>query len=112
MSWGFGRAADPIPVVSVETMLADTDPHKVILDVREPSETMMGHIAGALLIPLGEIERATGAFADDANVYVVCRSGNRSAFATEALMAAGKTNVKNVEGGMIAWVNAGHPISH
>jgi len=40
----------------------------------------------------------------------VCRSGNRSAYATEMLMAAGKTNVKNVVGGMIAWVQAGLPI--
>lgn len=111
MSWGFGRQADPIPTASVDDMINDTDPNKVILDVREPSETMMGHIEGALLIPLGELERASEAFTNHANVYVVCRSGNRSAYATEALMAAGKTNVKNVEGGMIAWVNAGHPIT-
>jgi rhodanese-related sulfurtransferase len=40
---------------------------------------------------------------------VICRSGARSARAVEALNGAGRTTV-NVGGGMLAWLDAGHPV--
>ena len=107
MSWGRRPA---LPEATVEELVADTDPAKIVIDVREPMETMYGAIDGAMLVPLGEIASVIDQLEDDANVYVVCRSGNRSAYATEVLTAAGKTGVKNVVGGMIAWAQAGLPI--
>jgi len=107
MSWGRGPT---IPQATVEDLVADGDPAKIVIDVREPMETMHGTIEGARLVPLGELESVIGDLADDANVYLVCRSGNRSAYATEVLQAAGKTGAKNVVGGMIAWAQAGLPI--
>jgi phage shock protein E len=108
MSWGWGAPA--LPEVSVEEFRNDNDPNKLVIDVREPMETMYGTIAGARCIPLGELEGALEEIADDANVYLLCRSGSRSAHATEMLVAAGKQGAKNISGGMIAWTNAGHPI--
>ena len=46
-----------------------------------------------------------------ATIYVICRSGNRSATATRALVAAG-LDAYNVAGGMNAWTDAGLPVSH
>ena len=106
----WGRGAPALPEVSVDAFRADQDPNKLIIDVREPSETMHGTIAGARCIPLGELEGALDEIADDANVYLLCRSGSRSAYATEMLVAAGKQRAKNISGGMIAWTNAGHPV--
>jgi rhodanese-related sulfurtransferase len=96
-----------IPEVSIADFLADSDPNKLVLDVREPMETMYGVIAGARCIPLGELEARIDEVPDDGNIYVVCRSGGRSAYATEVLLHMGKMGVKNLSGGMIAWSHAG-----
>jgi rhodanese-related sulfurtransferase len=96
--------------VGVEELHADTDPDKVVLDVREPAETAQGTVAGARCVPLGRLATVLDELDDDANVYVVCRSGSRSAFAAEALTAAGKSDAKNVAGGLNAWVGAGYPL--
>ena len=105
MSW------QPIPEVSVEDLAADGDPNRIVIDVRDPMETSEGTIEGARLVPLAELRDAIAGFDDDANLYLVCRSGNRSAYATEVLIAAGKRGAKNVAGGMIAWERAGLPIA-
>lgn len=101
----------PYVEVDVQELFADDDPDKVVLDVREPMETAQGTVAGALCVPLGRLDEALDQFPDDANVYVVCRSGNRSAYAAEVLSAAGKADVKNVAGGLVAWASAGYPIT-
>jgi phage shock protein E len=105
MSW------QPIPEVSVEELSADEDPNKIVIDVREPLETAEGTIDGARLVPMAELRDAIDDFDDDANLYLVCRSGSRSAYATELLIAAGKRGAKNVAGGMIAWERAGLPVT-
>lgn len=101
----------PFVEVDVAELFHDDDPDKVVLDVREPMETRQGTVEGALLIPLGRLDEAIDAIADDANLYVICRSGSRSAYASEVLAAAGKRDVKNVAGGLIAWVSEGYPIA-
>lgn len=80
----------------------------VLLDVRETDEWAAGHAPGAVHVPLSEVSAAAPRFAD-AEVLAVCRSGNRSAKATEALAAAG-VRVRNVAGGMAAWMAAGLPV--
>jgi len=104
MSW------QQIPEVSVEELSTDADPNKIVIDVREPLETAEGTIEGARLVPMAELRDAIDDLDDDANLYLVCRSGSRSAYATELLIAAGKRNAKNVAGGMIAWERAGLPV--
>lgn len=84
----------------------------VLLDVREPYEYEEAHVAGSLLIPLGQLQarvhelRSLGM----KPVAVICRSGRRSAIATEILQQAGIKNVYNVQGGMLAWEKAALPI--
>ena len=80
-----------------------------IVDVRDPYEWHAGRIDGAVHITLqqlaarlAEIDRATP-------VAVVCRSGNRSALATDWLRRQG-VDAHNVNGGVIAWQLHGLPL--
>ena len=77
----------------------------IVLDVREQEEFDAGHIAGAVLLPVGTITEATAAAVipePDSVVLVYCRSGNRSKTASSALVELGYTNVYEF-GGIITW---------
>ena len=77
----------------------------IVLDVREQDEFDAGHIAGALLLPVGTISRETAAAKIpelDSVVLVYCRSGNRSKTASDALAKLGYTNVYEF-GGINTW---------
>lgn len=80
-----------------------------ILDVRTPEEWVAGHVPGATLIPLDELSNRLNEVPDDVEVYVICRSGNRSAVARDLLMDNGFTMVTSVGGGFNQWVAAGFP---
>lgn len=73
-----------------------------LLDVREDDEFLEGHIPGATHIPLNEILESTITVAKDCELYVYCRSGQRSAAACRKLHTMGYTNVVNA-GGIIHW---------
>ncbi len=74
-----------------------------ILDVREPMEYKMANIAGAVLIPLGEIPRRFNELNPEQEIVVQCHHGNRSQRAVEFLYEKGFKNVKNLAGGIDAW---------
>lgn len=79
----------------------------LFVDVREPQEFSQGHIKGARLIPLSTVLAKADELAGHGEVVMVCRSGNRSGVACRQLAAAGLTNLHNLEGGMVAWAQAG-----
>ena len=81
-----------------------------IIDVREDEEVAEGMIPGAIHIPLGQLASRTGELDRERPVVTVCRSGKRSARAAEELTAAG-FQADTMNGGMIAWRNAGLPTS-
>jgi rhodanese-related sulfurtransferase len=80
-----------------------------LLDVREHDEWVAGHAPGARHIPLGELASRAGEIPADETVYVICRSGHRSAHAANALNGGGWQAV-NVAGGMQEWAAAGRPM--
>jgi rhodanese-related sulfurtransferase len=82
-----------------------------VVDVREPDEFVAGHIAGAELVPLGGIERAAKTWNREQEIVVVCRSGGRSGRAAKILTDLGFTRILNMAGGMLAWNDAGLPIT-
>ncbi len=82
----------------------------VFIDVRTPEEYAAGHIPGAKLIPLDEIEKRISEIPRDKQVYLYCRSGRRSAKAAEILAKHGFANIENVQGGFLAWQAAGFPV--
>lgn len=82
----------------------------LMLDVRTPEEFAQGHIAGARLIPVQELEKRLAEVPRDRQVYVYCRSGVRSARASGMLFRAGYTHIENISGGIQAWQAAGYPV--
>lgn len=75
----------------------------VILDVREEAEYAFSHIPKAISIPLGELEKRVNDLSQDAEIFVICRSGSRSDLAAQLLTEKGFTNVINVIPGMSEW---------
>lgn len=83
-----------------------------VIDVRQPEEYSgpLGHIAGAKLIPLGELAQRAPEIDRERPAVMVCRSGARSAQATVILQRAGFERVANMTGGMLRWRSEGHPV--
>jgi rhodanese-related sulfurtransferase len=81
-----------------------------LLDVREDDEWAAGYAPGARHIPLGQLGARVAEIPQDQAVYVICRSGVRSARAAQALAQAGWEAV-NVAGGMQHWAAAGRPMA-
>ena len=66
------------------------------------------HIAGVRSVPLDELEKHLDEFKNKENIYIHCRSGNRGKKAIEKLEELGvKAELVNVEGGILAWSEAG-----
>ena len=82
-----------------------------LLDVREDDEWAAGHAPDARHIPLGQLGARTNEVPQDELIYVICRSGARSARAAQALAGAGWRAV-NVAGGMQDWAAAGRPMTN
>lgn len=85
----------------------------LLVDVREDDEWVAGHAAGALHVPMSDFAARSGEVsakaAEGGPVYVVCRSGGRSARVTQYLVQQGLDAV-NVDGGMLDWEAAGRPL--
>lgn len=81
-----------------------------LVDVREPVEFAEERITGAQLIPLGELEKRSQEIDKTRPVIVMCRAGSRGQQALAKLQALGFTQVRNLEGGILAWKAAGQPI--
>ncbi|WP_240377119.1 sulfurtransferase TusA family protein [Bacillus piscicola] len=74
-----------------------------IIDVREHAEYAFNHIPGAISIPLGSLENRLEELQKEDEIYVVCRTGNRSDMAAQLLSKHGFANVTNVLPGMSDW---------
>jgi glyoxylase-like metal-dependent hydrolase (beta-lactamase superfamily II)/rhodanese-related sulfurtransferase len=85
----------------------------LIIDVREPQELQSGYLPGSINIPLRQLPAEIARLPADKNSYLVtiCRSGSRSAYAALYLRSLGYLQVKNVDGGVPAWQQAGFPVS-
>ena len=83
-----------------------------LIDVREPGEFdgSLGHIKGATLIPLGELQSRILELDPQRPVVSVCRSGARSAQAVALLQKAGFRQLANLAGGMLRWRAEAHPV--
>lgn len=75
----------------------------IVLDVREVSEYAFGHIPGAQSMPLNEVEQRFNQLDQASEIYVICRTGNRSDLVAQQLSAAGFEKVINVVPGMYEW---------
>ena len=94
-----------VPTVAVADVPADAP----MLDVREADEWAAGHAPAAHHLPMSELPGRMGELPDDDPLYVVCRSGGRSARVVAYLTGQGYPAV-NVDGGMRAWSAQGRQV--
>jgi rhodanese-related sulfurtransferase len=80
-----------------------------LLDVRQPEEFRSAHIAGAKLVPLGELDRRLREVPAGRDIVCICATGHRSVPAVRKLTAAGYT-ARSLHSGMIAWQRARLPV--
>ncbi|MFW5443698.1 MAG: rhodanese-like domain-containing protein [Methylococcaceae bacterium] len=104
-------AKQNISEVTIETTQSDLSTN-LILDVREPAEYAAGFLPGAINIPRGVLEFKINEHPNfqgkqDANITVYCRTGGRSALATEALNKLGYYNAVSMAGGFSSWKDNG-----
>lgn len=82
-----------------------------LIDVRTPAEYADGHLAGAKLIPLQELEGRWSEIDKNKPILLYCRSGHRSGKALKILQDKGYAQAKHMEGGINAWKAAGLPVA-
>ena len=87
----------------------DRGENLVILDVREPQEYQINRIPGSILIPLGDLPKRYVELDPNAAIVSQCKSGVRSAKAQEILYSKGFTNVRNLTGGILGWIDQVDP---
>ena len=107
-----------MPEITPEALAAELEKGTapLLLDVREPEEFVgeLGHIAGALLVPMDALRHRLPKLAGyvGREIVVVCRAGARSASAGAILRHAGFGHVRNLAGGMLEWIARGLPAQH
>lgn len=96
--------AEYVKITATEAKALMDEGNVIVLDVRSQEEFDAGHIAGAIRLAYGEFpdKLATVLPDKDATILVYCRSGHRSKIASDMLIEAGYTHVKDF-GGIIDW---------
>ena len=75
-----------------------------IIDVREPYEWAIGHIPGARLVPLSNIAEEIPRLDKRRETILYCKVGGRSLSAAQQLAKAGVSEVRNLKGGILRWI--------
>lgn len=101
---------DPIALAPDEVASRLEQGEIVLVDVRETKEYDLEHIAGALLMPLSELDAEVFPMLGDRPLVLHCAIGKRSAAAGRMLLKAGHAQVLHMEGGLTAWKAAGFPV--
>ena len=107
------EAKQQIEEVSPEDVrdMIERKDNAVYLDVREPNEWNLGHIAGAVHLPRGHLEsKIEGLVERDQRVIVICARGNRSALAALTMKQMGYDKVASMARGMSGWSDIGGEI--
>ena len=94
-----------VPEISVDELAGQIANSAVVIDVREQAEWDEGRVVGSRLMPLGEVVARLDEIPTDGPVYVICRSGVRSAEACGYLRTQG-IDAFNVTGGVLAWLDS------
>ncbi len=95
------------------TLQEDAPEGTVVLDVRTPEEFAGGHLEGAVMVDFYAPDFADQLAQLDGNTpyLLYCRSGNRSGQTLTLMRQMGFTDVTEIDGGIVAWQEAGHPVT-
>jgi adenylyltransferase/sulfurtransferase len=100
---GSGEMIDQISPLELKGLL-EREPASRILDVRNPEEIAICRIEGSTVIPLPELPDRLSELDQSAPYVVHCKSGARSAKAIGVMRAAGFNHLRNLSGGILAWI--------
>jgi rhodanese-related sulfurtransferase len=105
-------AIELVPAAEAAQVLEDRSPEVVLLDIRTPEEYADGHVPGSVNIDFYAADFADqlDALGKDVPYVVYCRSGNRSGSAMGIMEGLGFSEVWDVDGGIVAWSQAGLPL--
>jgi rhodanese-related sulfurtransferase len=105
------RTASGVPVIEAE-WLAEYDRELHLVDVREPMEFRgaMGHLEGAELVPMVDLERVAAGWDRRPAIVTICAYGTRSGKAADILGELGFERVASLHGGMVRWSELGLPV--
>ena len=109
----FQPAIPSIEPAEAERRLRESDPDgrtPLLVDVRNLDEFIEARVPGATFIPLPEFAARFSELPTDRPLFMLCRSGSRSAAATAHLLGHGHADVSNVTGGILGWARAGLPL--
>ena len=109
------EAAASVPFMSLEELkgrVEGGDPDLIILDVRERDAFEAGHIAGAQLLPRGQLELRVNQELPDPTrrILTYCEFGRISTLAAATLRSMGYQRAVALDGGVVAWREAGYPL--
>jgi rhodanese-related sulfurtransferase len=99
-----------ISPIELQQILA-AQPSSPVIDVRTPIEFAEVHIPQAQSIPLDELKPSSLQFSKDQPIYLFCRGGQRATKAAEKFAKDGYSQPVVVEGGTLAWIEAGLPVN-
>jgi rhodanese-related sulfurtransferase len=112
-SLGYRDAVTPDPAAIIDIDIAEArrliDAGAFLLDVREDDEWEAGHAPEADHLAMGLVAEHADRLPGDRTVVCICRVGGRSGSVAGVLAGAG-FDVRNVDGGMLAWELAGLPV--
>ena len=100
---------DHINHYQLRDILSEKNPDDLVIDVRTEEEYEEGHIPNVPNIPLDQLEERIAECKGYKRIYCQCRSGARSQTACQILEENGFTETYNVDGGILAWGQAGLP---
>lgn len=99
-----------LDAAELEAMIAQDE--AILVDVRTPEEFVAGHLEGAINLPVETFEPGEVPIAGEGKeVILYCRSDRRSGIAAEQLAEARGTTVRHLDGGILAWEDAGNPVT-
>ena len=117
-----GKAKANVKEANTEELQKAIERGARVIDVREPAEYSQGHIREAVNMPRGVLEMQLNQHPDVAGyddalerisekpLYLICKTGGRSALAAESLQRLGFNNFYSVDGGMTAWQEEKRPV--
>jgi len=103
-----GGAEDSITPEALKRRI-DSGKPPVLLDVREPRETRIFALPGAVEIPLGALPGQANRLDPESEIVVYCKTGARSGRAADYLARSGFRRVRNLEGGIDRWIREVDP---
>ncbi|MEJ2709220.1 MAG: rhodanese-like domain-containing protein, partial [Anaerolineales bacterium] len=107
-----GDIEDITPTDLQDLIVNGNGARPIVLDVREPWEYRQGHIPGARLIPLGELNSHLNELDPEQPIAVICATGSRSQSAAALLGQKDFKKVYNVLHGMTGWSQQGLPVEN